>query len=350
MDYTPYNGGVLDLGGYADPSYATTFRDDIDGQLPGYFIRTEAGIQRLDPDSITRAARYTDYDFSWINDPNSPIRQALKVDPYWYGRQVTLWGGTPYTIKGADDPVAWALNLRDMGVPADQLAGLLGPSYASQIPLMLQVYSGTEAHNAATRDSESRLLGLPTPFVLAFASMGLGGFLGAGAAALETAGGATGALGTAEAVGAGGALATEGGALTAVEVGLGGVAGGAPELAAAESFLGPTTGTVLESGVQASGAIVTPVGTAGLPVVSGIAVGSGAFLPPALEQLGGADLLDKGLAALKAAGAKLLQQTLAPKSAPAVTSPGQPAPGPSLGGDPVTVLLLAGLAVLAIMR
>jgi hypothetical protein len=130
---------------------------------------------------------------------------------------------------------------------------------------------------------------------------------------------------------------------------------GAPVLegAGAESFVGPPTGTVLEPGLQASGAVVTPVGEAGLPVVSGVATGAGAFLPPALAQLGGAELLEKGLAALKAAGAKLVQQALSPARGAAPVAGAQPAPvaAASLGGgDPVTVLLLAGLAVLALMR
>jgi hypothetical protein len=46
-----------------------------------------------------------------------------------------------------------------------------------------------------------------------------------------------------------------------------------------QSFVGPQTGTVLEPGLQPSGATTFPVGTSGAPTLTAIAEGAGAFMP-----------------------------------------------------------------------
>jgi hypothetical protein len=51
------------------------------------------------------------------------------------------------------------------------------------------------------------------------------------------------------------------------------------ELPPAPSDVGPPTGTVLEPGVQGSGAVVSPVGGVGVPDVSAVAAGAGPFVP-----------------------------------------------------------------------
>ena len=80
-----------------------------------------------------------------------------------------------------------------------------------------------------------------------------------------------------------------GAALTAYGLHSGGMFPGAESASAGgtaagglEGALGPATGTVLEPGLQASGAMVSPVGAAGAPVVSGLATGGGPFIPTTL--------------------------------------------------------------------
>jgi hypothetical protein len=58
-----------------------------------------------------------------------------------------------------------------------------------------------------------------------------------------------------------------------------GAAGAGAGATAAETLLGPATGTTLGAGTAASGATATGVGAAGAPIVSGMAAGGGPFIP-----------------------------------------------------------------------
>ena len=140
------------------------------------------------------------------------------------GQNVTLWGGTPYTQQGANDPVMQAFALRNAGVPLEEARSVLGN-------IADQVYRNTQAHNEATANQVNRN-----------ALMGFLGVAGLG-------------LGTNFMLGSGGASV-------------------APEaLGASESLLGPATGTVEAAPV---------IGGAGAPAVSGVATGAGPFVPTTL--------------------------------------------------------------------
>lgn len=144
-----------------------------------------------------------------------------------------------------------------------------------------------------------------------------------------------------------------GGEFLAPELGATAAAEGAVELSpsfaaadiGAESLVGPATGSVLEAGVQASGAIALPAAGSGLPLASALA--------PAIALPGLGDLARAAGSQLIGAGKKLLSDVLAPAPARAALSPAaqasitQAPPSGGVDGGLWIVALVLGAVMLS---
>jgi hypothetical protein len=104
-----------------------------------------------------------------------------------------------------------------------------------------------------------------------------------------------------------------------------------------ESFVGPATGQILGSGVQASGAVVTPIASAAAPDVIGVATGGGAFLDAAGAALPAQGAISAAASpaqavvdAVKSGAGSALKSAVSGKFISAVKSLFKPAQAPAL--------------------